>query len=157
MCELESSRYRLFYMRMIGNVVFTVAEVAVTPGAVTELQIRIGYIRASANCAFVGVGLGLLRFNSVHRSSGPFGITDSSLQEGEEIDNILAGKEQIVQKSHKGEEIVWEDRHRVADNFQSDHKQIDNAHKPSFNWDDKQHQKLTVRVGCSKDQQQTQV
>ena len=93
----------LFYMGVIGNVIFAVAEVAVTPGAVPEFQIGIGYIRAAANCAAVSVG-GLLRWGALllaHRRmgrgiAGPF----SPGEEGKQIQYILSGKQKIVEKSH---------------------------------------------------------
>ena len=47
-------------MCMIADMVFTVAVVALTAGAITEFQFRIAHISPAADSAFVGiVGLGL--------------------------------------------------------------------------------------------------
>ena len=41
---------------MVTDVVFTIAVIAGTAGAITELQIRMGHIRTSANGTAMGVG-----------------------------------------------------------------------------------------------------
>ena len=52
----------LFYVGVIVDVVFAVAEVAVTPGAVAEFQLRIAYVGSAACGTPVGVALGLAGF-----------------------------------------------------------------------------------------------
>ena len=52
--------FLLLDMLMIGNVVFAVAVIAVAPGAVPELQLRIAHICPSANGTPMVVGLGIL-------------------------------------------------------------------------------------------------
>mgnify|MGYP006896650811 CR=1 FL=1 len=42
-------------MGVIADVIFAVAVVALAPGAVTELQFRVGHIRTTADGAAVGV------------------------------------------------------------------------------------------------------
>ena len=43
-------------MRMVINVVLTIAVIALTPGAIPEFQLWVAYIRSSANGAAVGIG-----------------------------------------------------------------------------------------------------
>ena len=55
------SRVSLFYMGMVVDMVFAVAEVAVTAAAIAELQTGIRYIGAAANRAAVTeIGCGFL-------------------------------------------------------------------------------------------------
>ena len=58
--ESDRTPILLFHMFVIGNVFFAVAEIAITPGAVTELHAGIRYIRFSADGAAVIVGSGNL-------------------------------------------------------------------------------------------------
>ena len=46
----------LFYMSVVADVIFAVAEVAVAPGAIAEFQFRIGGIISAAYSAAMGVG-----------------------------------------------------------------------------------------------------
>ena len=50
-------------MRMVINVVLTIAVIALAPGAIPEFQLRIAYIRPSADGAAVSIG-GLRRCGS---------------------------------------------------------------------------------------------
>ena len=107
-------------MGVVGDVILTVTEIAITPGAVPEFQFRVGYIGSAANGTFVaevrsfcrpvewnrsGLGSSLLRL---------FGSSLGFPGLGDQIQNILAHKQEIVAKSNQGEQIVREIHHRVA-------------------------------------------
>ena len=111
-------------MCMIGNVILAIAEIALTPGTIPELQFRIGNIRATTD----GTPMGVWRFYGSNRclvrsGSGEWNCTGflllfclfpeqasgvDSPGEGEQIGYILAKEQEIVGKCYQGEQIVWE-------------------------------------------------
>ena len=109
-------------MGVITDMLLTVTEIAVAPGAVTELQLRIAYIGFTAYGAAMGVGrfdggvfcpvracqgdgtgflLGWFLFAEQPRCVGAPG-------QGENIENTLAEEQKIIGKRNDGEQIIRE-------------------------------------------------
>ena len=116
----------LLNMGMIADMLLAVAVVAIAPGAVPELQIRMGNIGFSANGAAVGIGcLGgggscligsciewdylrlLLCFSSTAVMTQHAPEIDAPAH-GNDIQDILAEEQKIVCKGNDTEQIVRE-------------------------------------------------
>ena len=158
-------------MAVIVDVFLAVAVIAVTPGAVPELQLRVGNVCPSAYSAAVRIGslCGIAGAFFVKRDrsgsgrsclSGSVFSTELTTQpEGQKIDNILSGEQKIVAQCHQRKQVVGEIKHRIA---QIEHgskcqKQIDQRHDPCFDGDYKEQSKMTVRIGRGECQDQTQM
>ena len=87
--------------------IFAVTEIAVTTGAVAEFQRGMRYIGPAADTAPVGVTGrgGCCLADNRDRLRDVFAL---ALDEGEEIQNILACEQQIVQKTDQREQVVGE-------------------------------------------------
>lgn len=100
-------------MSVVADVIFTVAVVAVTAGAVAEFQFWVRNISPAADGASVGIGRCMIgRLRRALPEGNRIGLTPIPvwplLQKGKKIQNILAGKQQIIQHSDQGEQIVGE-------------------------------------------------
>ena len=87
-------------MGVIIDVIFTIAVVAVTTGAVTEFQVGVGYIGTTANGATVGISGFCGPFGKGNRSCllpGRRFFAGESVKEREQIQNIFSCKQQIIQ------------------------------------------------------------
>ena len=95
---------------MVADVILTIAMVAVAFGTVTELQFRVGHIGTAADGAFVGkilfFGSGALGGTELDRLCSVFGVLglfDNTHLPGQQIPDILACKQQEIQKTHQRE------------------------------------------------------
>ena len=137
-------------MGVVVDVVLAIAMIAFTSGAVTELQLRIGNVGAAAYSAFVGIVGSSLLGGKGNRSclflgSCLFGATTNK---GEQIQNILACKEQIIAQSNQREQIVREKRGEII-NLNANQNKIDKTQEPCLYGEDKENKKLAVREpGC---------
>ena len=105
--------------------------VAITSGAVAELQLRIGNIRAATDRAFVGIGrfdggsrslvrAGIGKYNRPRpgfRLSGRLLLKEATgintPAHGNHIQHILAEEEEIIGQRHQGEQIMGEAKQRI--------------------------------------------
>ena len=88
-------------MDVIADVILTVAVIALAPGAVAELQIRIGHIGSTANGAPMAVIRLFCSLLGTERDrSGSvvmiYGFLGAALDKREKIQNIRANKKQII-------------------------------------------------------------
>lgn len=170
---VRSPRLALLDMGVVADMVFTVAIVAVTAGAVPEFQLRVGYIGSSANGTAVivwgfgssdrgGVGTGGREGNGFAGSvalflpeqPGEVGLP----ADGEDVHYILAEEEEIVQNRHQGEQTVREVTFRSEGNhIIGGQDQIHNRKYPGFHRNDEQQQELGIGIQGSVTQKQTQV
>ena len=90
-------------MGMVVDVIFAIAEIAVTTGTVPKLQSRMGNIRATAHTAAMGICGRILFRPHGNGISGRFlliGTSGFPFYKGEQIQNIFSCEQQIVQKSN---------------------------------------------------------
>ena len=114
-------------MAVIGDMLFTIAMVALAPGAVPELKLGIADIGAAADRALVGVGrldgsgAGFVRTGIEADDLGLLGRGGLFLKQppgvdppgpGNHIQHILAEEQQIVGDGKQGEEVVGEVKNR---------------------------------------------
>ena len=127
--HIAAALKHLFHMGMIGNMVLTVAMVAVAFGAIAEFQFRVGHVGATADSAFMmigrfdlcvggfigtgigerngaGAGLRLLRRIALFLFEKP-GCVGTPGQR-EYIFNIRTEEQEIIGQGHQGEEIIGE-------------------------------------------------
>ena len=97
-------------MCVIVDVILTITVVAAATGAIPELQLRIGHIGTAADGAFVGqilfFGSGALGGTELDRLCSVFGVLglfDNTYLPGQQILDILACKQQEIQKTHQRE------------------------------------------------------
>ena len=157
------------------NMVLTVAVITLAPGAIPEFQLRIAYIRSSADGAAVGIG-------GFGRSGGcligacagerdnlrPFGFFGGSyLPEKtakichpgyrDHIQNIFAKEQEIVGKSDYREEVISGKGH--CEQSCEDNDKIDQSKHPCFDRDDKEQKKagLGIHGGIAEEKAHIQV
>ena len=143
-------------MGVIIDVILAIAEIAVAAGAVAEFQIRIAHIGASADGAAVGEVLCLPGCGSffltegngagrlfLHRSPAA-----NILQEGEEIQNIFAGKQKEIQDTHQREQAMGEeiDRVGVVEDGKRQKTQLKQTDDPGLYRNNKRHQKVCICI-----------
>ena len=156
--------FRLFYMGVIGNVIFAVAEIAVAAGTIPELQVRILGIRTAANGAAVVVGgrsflLGL----AAHRDRSGFlfdlGGSFDPPGKGKQIEHIFAKENEIIGKPHQGEQILGKAQsvHGTVDHHVSNINEIEQRHDPGLDGDNEKQQELGVGTCGGEAQHQTQI
>ena len=147
-------------MGVIVDMILAIAMVAVATGAVTELQLRIGHIGAAADGAFVVKILSFRSRTELDRLAGlllcRLALFDNAHLPGHQIPHILAGKQQEVQKTHQGEQVVRENE-EIIDDRNGDQYQIQKADQPGLYGNDKENQKLCIGVSDSKHQNNAQV
>ena len=163
-------------MGMIADMLFAIAIIAVAPGAVAEFQLRIGDVRSAADSTLVVIGCfdgsnaGLIRPGGGEGNglgSGGWRILFLLPEQpgcvdppghGENIDNILAEEQEIVEKGNKGEQTVGEEaRCSQLDHVQHHQRKIQHCKDPCLDRDDEQEQKLGVGVQRCVTQKQTQI
>ena len=150
-------------MCVIVDVILTITVVAAATGAIPELQLRIGHIGAAADGAFVGkilfFGSGALGGTELDRLCSFFGVLglfDNTHLPGQQIPDILACKQQEIQKAYQREQIVGEDR-EIVDDRNGDERQIQKANQPSLYRNNKENQKLRVRIQNGEHQNHAQM
>ncbi len=161
----------LLNMAVVVDMILAIAVIAITPGTVSEFQIRVGDVRAAADGAAVGIGsLGLgsgcligsgIKGNGLATgmggcifgpAGGPAGIDPPGL--GQHIQYIAAKKQEIVGQGDDAEEIIGEGG---GDKAECDHDQIDQGKDPCLHGNDKKQQEMGIGVhGCIA-QEETQV
>lgn len=164
-------------MGMVADMILTIAIVAVTPGAIAELQLRVGNIGPAADGAAVvvgGFGLGnggLVRAGGGEGDHGgrllgfgwallppeqPGGIDSPGY--GEDIHHILAEEKEIVRQSNQGEQAEGENTEGSPENHRQQRQdQVDQSQDPGLHRDDKEQQELGIGVKCGVGQEQAQV
>lgn len=152
--QLCGTRTFLLNMNMIADMIFAVAIEAIAAGAVPEFQLRIGYIRPSADGAAVSViRLGrLLILSSVeldHLGLGcrgaapakePAGIQPPF--QGDNIPNILTEEQEVICQRDQWEDIVGEG---VAKDADQNDCQIQKSKDPGLDRDNKEQQEVRLR------------
>jgi len=157
-------RSYLFNVRMIGDVVGTIAVVATAAGAVAELQLRVGHIGPAAYGAAMGVG----RFRSRHgsfvgagrgeRNCAGFlcGLVPEQATEigfpghGDDIAHILAEEQEVVHQRHQREQAEGEKpRQGEFQHTEKGDRQVDQGKDPGFDRNDEHEQKMRIGIkGC---------
>ena len=152
---------------MIGNVVGAVAVVTAAPGAVAELQIRVRDIGPSADGAFVSiwglyrcvgrlVGTGGMEGDGLLGGIGGFFYGPAGIDTpapGENVENILSKKQEIVSKRNDGEQIHGEGSEKTQQNDD----QIDQSEDPGLYRNDKEDEDLSVGEEGGIGQEETHV
>lgn len=154
-------------MRVVADMILTVAMIAFALGAVPEFQLRVGYIRSAADIAAVGViGLwgGVSRFiggggELNHLGAGGGGFFEQPPEidppgRGDHIQHIAAEEQEIVGKGDKREDIVGE---FAAKNTDQNDCQIEQRKDPCLHRDDKQQQEIGIGIHGGKAQEQAHV
>jgi len=95
-------------MFVVIDMIFAVAEVAVTAAAVAEFQLRVGDIGAAADGAAVEVVLfylllGLGEMNGLLGGVLLFGFAFCTPGAGEQIQHVFTVEQEIVCKTYQGE------------------------------------------------------
>ena len=110
-------------MGVVVDVVLAVAVVAVAPGAVAELQLRVGAVSAPADGAFVGI---VLLDLGLAEGDGFVGCGVDGLflelplpAPGQDIDHILSKEQEVVGKADHREQIRREGIHDQTDKRKS--------------------------------------
>ena len=157
---------------MIADVLLTVAVVAVAPGAVPELQIRVGEIGFAAYRAAVGVwGFGfcsgcLIRaciegdyLRLLFCTSGLFASAQHPAEigppgNGHYIQHIGPEKQEIVGKGDDAEQIIGKGKRKQ---IQNNDDQIEQRKDPGLDGNKEKQQKMGVRIQCGIAEKQAQV
>ena len=153
-------------MRVVADMVFTVAVISLAAGTVPEFQFGVRYIRSSANGTPVGIGGGgtgsgcligtcgrernCACFLSAFFLKQPAGVDTPGARN--HIQYIFSKEQEIVGKSNQREEIVRPGR---TEDLNEDQHKIDQCEDPCFHWNDVQKQELGIGVECSVSQKQT--
>ena len=99
-------------MRVVADMVFTVAMIAVTAGAVAEFQLRIAHVCATADLTSMGVVFCVRTGFRPGKCDGPclrFSAgTPHSPGNGKNVYKIFSEEEEKVQNSNQREQIVGE-------------------------------------------------
>ena len=148
------ARCFLLNMTMVIDVLLAVAVVAVTPGAVAELQLRVGSVSSATYSAFMIVvgfwcGLFLSEWDRAAGGGRTFFPAAKAILNGQEIDDVLSGEQQVVAQCYKWEQVVGEVKcgeGEVENVCDHDYK-IDNCNDPTLDRYNKEDQELTVRIG----------
>ena len=143
-------------MGVVVDVIFAVTEIAITTGAITELQFRMGDICPAANyAAMLVLGFCFLLLFRMCGTLGPALLIFS----GEEVTHICAEEEKIVGNRYQGEQVVGETKYRkrCIEDLNGNQNEVDKTHYPGFDGNDEHNEELAVGIQCCKGQQQTQV
>ena len=109
-------------MGMIADMVAAVAIIAITPGAVTELQLGIRHIGSAADSTAVGIGFfgNFLPFPLTATKANYFWLWGSfsslSLHSPggrKQIQNILTKEQKVIQDCNQREQIMWKRKQRI--------------------------------------------
>ena len=161
----------LFDMGVIADVILAVAVIAAAAGAVTELKLRIGYIRSAAYGAFVkivdfwrrffdlmGNCRGKLNDSSLSTGRGGFlaeyFFRFDSPGEGDNIQNVLSEEQEVIRNGDKRKQINREGTDKHIEKCQHQVKQSKN---PRFYRDDEEQQEGGVGIEGSICQEKTHV
>ena len=152
--------------------VFTVAVIAVAPGAVTEFQIRMGYICSAADSTPVGIGRfgfcgGRFIGTGIERNdlwllfcrSRLFAFADHPTEigspgNGNHIQYIFAEEQEIVGKGNDTEQIIGE---RQGYQIQYNDDQIKQGEDPCLDRDKEKQKKMSIRIQRGITEEQTEV
>ena len=158
-------------MGVVADVIFTVAVIAITPGAVPEFQIRMGNVGSAADRAAMGVGSlglgsgGLIRtcvegdgfvLLAAGSISGPLG-SSSGIDPpglGQYIGNIAAEEQEIVGEGNDAEKVVGE---RYCKKIHKHQDKIQKREDPCFDGDNKEQQEMGIRIHGGIAQEETQI
>lgn len=149
-------------MGVIVDVVLAVAMVTVTAGAVAEFQIGVGRIGTAAYGAAVGVVCFCGAFGKGNCAGLFLGrrlFAGNVIQEGEQIHNVFACKQQIIQKTYQRKQTVWQEGDRVehVENGDCGQQQIHKTQEPCFYRQNKENEEGAVRTCGGKHQKQAQM
>ena len=163
----------LLNMGVITDMLLAVAVIAIAPGTVPELQIRMGNVGFSANGAAVGIrGLGsggccfvgtcIERDNLRLLWTGGIAVPAQHTLEintpahGNDIQDILAEEQKVVCKGNDAEQIVGEGQGKQIQ--QHDYK-IEQCKNPGFDRDEEKQQEMCVGIhgGIAEEQAQIQI
>ena len=163
----------LLDMGVIGDVVFAIAVVAIAPGAVAELQIRMGDICGTADSASVGVGRlgrggGCLVGTGIKGDGLVLGVGGGILctlscpscidppGDRKYIGHIGAEEQKIVGQGDQAEEIIGEGS---GEEINSHHHQVDQSENPGFHGDDEEEQEVGIGIhgGVAQEHAQIQI
>ena len=163
----------LLDMGVIGDMVFAIAVITVTPGAVPELQIRMGDIRGTADSAPVGVGSSgysggsligtCIKGNGLVLSVGGGILCTLSCPscidspgDRKYIGHIGAEEQEIVGQGDQAEEIIGEGG---GEEIHSHHHQVDQSEDPGLHGDDEEEQEVGIGIhgGVAQEHAQIQV
>lgn len=169
----------LLNVGVVADVFFTVAVVAVAPGAVAELQFWVGYIRPATNGAAMGIGgVGRCSFGGIGLCLGEgdhFGfflagcrgfLSEQALcvclpGQRDDIQKILAEEQEIICQGNQRKHVVGEQeiRETKIDHIIKDQTQIHHSEDPCFDGDDKEQQKMGIgeHGGIGQEQAQIQI
>ena len=180
--RIEAAHVYLLNVGMVADVILAIAVIAIAFGAITELQIRIGYIRAATNRAFMmirrfhlcGAGLegtGIGERNGAGSTIGLLGSIILFLAEQageigapghrEHIINVRAEEQEVIGQSNQREQIEGEikiregiDNHRIGRNAQ-----VEQREDPCPDRNDEEQQEMGIRVqgGIAQEQAQIQI
>ena len=132
-------------MGVVVDVVLAVAVVAVAPGAVAELQLRVGAVSAPADGAFVGIvllDLGLAEGDGfVGCGVGGLFLELPLPAPGQDIDHILAEEQKVVHQRDHREQIVGPG---VDDQAPDHHHQIHQSENPCLHRDEEKQHELGI-------------
>ena len=161
-------------MGMVADMILAVAMVAVAPGAITELQIRMAHIGTAADGAFMIISL-LLGSASAGELDGLSGrllgrislrllFLSGSLHppgQRQHILDVSAKEQEIVCQRHQGEQIIREQeiRRRQRQHLIRGDAQIEQRKDPRPHGNDKEQQEVGIRVqgGIAQEQAQVQI
>ena len=147
----------LLNVAVVIDMILAVAVIALAPGAVAELQFRVGHVRPAADGAAVGVGgfgrslgggvgasvelndLGLLPGGAFAQQ--PPGVGPPGL--GDHVEHVFAKEQEIVGQGDDGEQIVGEGIGEQVD--EHDH-QVKQGKDPGLDGNDEKQQEMGVRV-----------
>ena len=161
------------YMRVVVNMVFAVAVIAVAAGAVAELQLWIGDIGSAADTALVDIvfclGRGALLIGEGDRAGSLLGLfrPDGSVLASagrppggrQQIQNIFTCKQQEIGDANKGEQVLREGDAAVkeAERHIQDPYKVDDGQGPGTDGKNKENHKLCVGIGGCVGQHQCKV
>ena len=167
--RIAAAHVYLLNVGMVADVILAIAVIAIAFGAITELQIRIGYIRAATNSAFVMIrcfhlcstgleGTGIGERNGAGATIRLLGSIILFLAEQageigppghrEHILDVRAKEQEVIGQRHQREQIeggvkIREgiDNHRIGRNAQ-----VEQSEDPSPNRNDKKQQEMGFRI-----------
>ena len=149
-------------MDMVVDVILAVAVIAVAPGTVPELQLRVGDIGSAADPAAVGEipGLGIGFGNKGDRAGG-FGCFhfSGSVQEGEYITDASSHKQQVVGNRHQREQVVGKIEYGdgQVEDLRCYHYKVDKGNDPALNGNYEEDQESGIGIQGGKGEQKAQM
>ena len=143
----------LLDMAVIVDMVFAVTVVALTAGAVPELQFRVADIGFAADGAAMGIvclgsrlaaagGIKLDYLGPLGRLLPESGLCAETPGRRQYIDHILAEEQEVVGKGNDAEQIIGEG---IGDQIQQYDGQVKQCKEPGFHRNDEEQQELGIR------------